>query len=230
MSLLRDAATDPAFDADKMRAVMEMKRIWDADAASLAYKSAMHACQSEIGPIARKKWNDQNKCHYLADEDIDEVIRPIYIRHGFSLEFGSDTSPLENHYRCVCDVNHTAGHVKRHDLDAPCDDKGMKGSPNKTGVQGVMSTMTYMRRNLKVLIFNIPIKGFDKDGARKPQDDAVITLDQIATLNDWILQKDVLLDDFLQWGQVGSLELLPRSKFASAIEMLKARPMGAKKR
>lgn len=226
---LLQTAMEQKLDPDSLEKFMAMYERWEDRQAERIYNEAMNACQGEIMPVIRRKWNDQNKCNYVADEDVDEIIRPIYVKHGFSLSLGSDVSPLPDHYRCVCDVRHNGGHKERHVLDGQCDDKGMKGTPNKTGVQGVMSTMTYLKRNLKCLIFNIPIKGQDKDGQRPSAGQQPITDEQMATLNDWILQKEVPLDDFLKWAEVDSLARLPVSKYTTAIQMLKDRKPGARR-
>ena len=60
----------------------------------------------------------------------------------------------ENHTRFVLLVRHS-GHREEHMWDAPIDDKGIKGNPNKTRLHGGASSMNYACRYLKTNVFNI---------------------------------------------------------------------------
>ncbi|AXF52851.1 MAG: ERF superfamily protein [Podoviridae sp. ctdb7] len=164
LTMVQRAATDPAFDADKMQKMMEMYERHTDRAASAAFNAAMVRAQSEIGPVFRDKHNAQTNSSYAALESIDRKIAPTYTLHGFSLSFGTDDSPLAGHIRTVCDCMHEAGHTKRYHVDLPIDSTGIKGSVNKTGVHANGSTYSYARRYLTMMIFNVVLTNEDNDG------------------------------------------------------------------
>jgi hypothetical protein len=222
------AAMDAQLAPEALEKYMQLYERWEDRQAERAYNEAMNACQAEIMPVIRTKFNNQTSSYYAALEDVDEMIRPIYTRHGFSLVYGSAESPMSEHYRCTVEVRHKDGHKTFAFMDAPRDDKGMKGTPNKTPVQGVVSTMAYLRRTLTCMVFNIPMKGQDKDGQR-PQNVPCITDEQVAKLNEWMIEKEVKLEDFLTWAEVDALDALPMSKYTTAIQMLKERKPGARR-
>jgi hypothetical protein len=143
-----------------------MQREIIADDARLQFNRAMSAAQGEMHPVVRDATNDQTKSRYARLETIDALIRPIYTRHGFCLEFNSEPVDGPNE-RIVCEVSHAAGYTKRRQLEAAPDIAGPKGMPNKTALHGLGSTVSYLRRYLTCMIFNIVLANDDNDGNRQ---------------------------------------------------------------
>lgn len=200
LTMIQRAATDPAFDADKMQKMMEMYERHTDRTAAAAFNAAMVRAQAEIGPVYRDKFNAQTSSSYAALESIDRKISPVYTLHGFSLSFGTGDSPLVGHIRTVCDCMHEAGHTKTYHVDLPIDSAGIKGSVNKTGVHAAGSTFSYARRYLTMMIFNVVLTNEDDDGngaGPEPDPEPVITPGQAAQL-DALLKKcsQVLQDNF----------------------------------
>lgn len=164
MLVIQRAATDPNCDVEKMERLYAMhERMLDRQAAQ-EFAEAMALCQAEAKKAAKDRTNTQTKSDYATLEAIDEAIRPVYTRHGFSLSFDTDESPLANHVRILCDVMHKGGHTKRYKYDNPMDDKGIQGSVNKTPTHARGSAVTYGRRYATMLIFNIQTGQNDDDG------------------------------------------------------------------
>ena len=180
LTMIQRAATDTAFDADKMQKMMEMYERHTDRTAAAAFNAAMVRAQAEIGPVFRDKFNAQTNSAYAALESIDRQISPVYTAWGFSLSFGTDDSPLVGHIRTVCDCMHEAGHTKRYHVDLPIDSAGIKGSVNKTGVHAAGSTYSYARRYLTMMIFNVVLTNEDNDG----NGDQAQNLGEL--MNDWI--------------------------------------------
>lgn len=164
MLVISRAATDPNCDVEKMERLYAMhERMQDRNAAA-AYATAMSLAQSEAKKAVKDRTNTQTRSDYATIEAIDAAIRPVYTAHGFSLSFDTDDSPLAGHVRVVCNVMHRDGHTKVHHYDNPMDDKGIQGSVNKTATHARGSAVTYGRRYLTLLIFNIPTGHQDDDG------------------------------------------------------------------
>lgn len=180
LTMIQRAATDPAFDADKMQKMMEMYERHTDRTAAAAFNAAMVRAQAEIGPVFRDKFNAQTNSSYAALESIDRKISPVYTTWGFSLSFGTGDSPLVGHIRTVCDCMHEAGHTKQYHVDLPIDSAGIKGSVNKTGVHASGSTFSYARRYLTMMIFNVVLTNEDDDG----NGDQAQGLGEL--MNDWI--------------------------------------------
>jgi len=128
----------------------------------------MAAVQTEMMPIVRDSVNPHSKSRYARLETIDREMRPIYTGHGFSVRYGSAPSPREGWLRITCVVSHVGGFSETNYLDAPPDDAGTKGIVNKTAVQGIGSVVSYLRRYLLLMVFNIVLAdGDDDDGAAR---------------------------------------------------------------
>ncbi len=160
---LQQALLLPDQGVERLERMWEMhKEMQDRDAAR-AYADAMKACQKEMPAIQKRGKNKQTNSKYALLEDINRLITPIYTRHGFSLSFGTVRSELEDHVGIVCDVMHDGGSAKTYTYDAPIDNVGIKGEKNKTSTHGRGSAISYGRRYLVMMIFNLTI-GDDDDG------------------------------------------------------------------
>lgn len=164
MDAIGRAASDPNTDVEKMERLMGLYERMQDRQAKQAFNEAMAAAKQEMPYVVRDARNDQTKSTYARLETISDAVDPVIAKHGFSLSFGTDDCPIEAHYRITCDVAHEGGHEKRYHADVPADMTGMKGNQNKTATHGYGSTLSYGRRYLKVLIFDIKIKGEDDDG------------------------------------------------------------------
>lgn len=149
------AAQDDSIDIAKLQALLDMQRSVQHERSVRMFNTAMAAAQSEMEQIPRDAVNTHTKSRYARMETIDRLMRPVYTKHGFSLRFGSQPSPRDGWMRIVCTVAHTGGHFEENHLDAPPDDVGMRGAATKTGIQSVGSSVTYLRRYLTTMVFNI---------------------------------------------------------------------------
>lgn len=164
LSMIERVAMDPNADVDKLERMLAMQeRILDREAES-AFNVAMQEAQAEMPRIVRDAKNSSTNSRFARLETIAEKVKPIITKHGFSMSFGTSDSPLEKHYRITCIVSHTAGHSREYHADVPADTTGMKGTQNKTATHGFGSTMSYGRRYLTLLIFDIALTDEDDDG------------------------------------------------------------------
>lgn len=163
---LRRIASLKSGDVAVAKEVLAMIREQEERRAQREFNEAMLACQSDLPPITRDSHNKHTNSKWAKLEKISAIADPIIRRHKFTLSYGMATSPLADHYRVVCDVSHSGGHTRRYEADVGMDSKGPKGEGNKSLAQGSGSSITYARRYLKVMIFDIVIEGEDNDGNR----------------------------------------------------------------
>lgn len=224
LDLLASAQAQGA-DPNQLAKYMDLYERWEDREGEKKYNEAMNSAQGEIQQIITSKENKHTKSRYAALEDIDGIVRPIYVKHGFSLTFSNADSPITNHYRLVCEVRHKAGYKTYHFMDGQSDDKGAKGGDSKTPIQGIMSSNTYMRRGLYSMVFNLAFTGEDNDGNSTDY----ITSDQVGTINDHLVKTNTNLDGFLNWVKAESLDKMLASKFDVAIAWFKQREANQKK-
>lgn len=219
MAVIERAASNPETDVAKMERLYAMYQDMQKQRSEALYNRAMTECQQEIPAIKRNKRNTQTNSNYADLEKINDVLVPIYTKHGFGLSFGTETSPHENCVRVVCDVSHAGGFTKRYYYDAPLDLTGIKGTQNKTNLQASGSSMNYARRYLTMMIFNVATTD-DDDGNQTD----VVNDEQLADLRALIDELNIpqaRLDKMLKWAGCDSLERFPASKFAEACKSLR---------
>ena len=163
LSMMERVALNPDADVAKMQALLDMRRSEEDRVAERAFDAAMASAQNEMLPVVRDKNNDQTRSKYATLEAISRAIKPLWTKHGFSLSFGTGDNAPEGHHRVICRVSHAAGHHRDVKADIPVDDKGMQGKVNKTGTHAFGSTVSYGRRYLTMMIFDIAT-GDDDDG------------------------------------------------------------------
>lgn len=171
LAVILDAAKRPEIDVEKMERLLAMHERVTAKEAEKSFNDAMSACQKEMPKIITDRANNSTNSRYAQLETVNKMIVPIYTAHGFSLSFGTADSHLADHYRVTCKIAHKDGHSESRQADVPLDNTGMKGTQNKTKTHGFGSTMTYGRRYLTMLIFNLSVGDKDDDGnqGRKAQ-------------------------------------------------------------
>lgn len=164
LAVIDKASTDTRCNVEKMRALLDMKMELLRDERRMAYNIAMKEAQQEMQPVVRRAQNEKKR--YAKLEHIDNAIRPIYVAHGFSLSFNT-RKEADSTITGICDILHESGHQEQKELNAARDLTGSKGSANKTDVQGVGSTISYLRRYLTIMVFNIILIDEDDDGQGK---------------------------------------------------------------
>ena len=165
MSFIERAAKDDSFDVAKFGELLRLQRDVGHDQSRREFNQGMADAQSEMLPVVRDAKNSHLGNKYAKLETIDAAMRPIYTRHGFSVRFGSAPAPTEGYIRITCTVAHAGGYFEENYLDAPIANLGSQGGRTATtGVQAVGSAVTYLRRYLLGMVFNIVLADEDDDG------------------------------------------------------------------
>jgi hypothetical protein len=136
-----------------------------------AYNVAMAATQAEMVPVLRATQNTHLHTKYASYDDISRAMKPIYSAHGFSVTFATEVALVVGNIRVVCVVHHSDGWDEKNlALEAPPDTSGSQGKLNKTPVQAVGSTVSFLRRYLLCMAFDIVLANDDDDGegSRRP--------------------------------------------------------------
>jgi len=230
---LLQMALEKNLDAERIAQFMDLQDRMEKKAAEQQYAEAMNRCQKRMPVVVRDSQNKSTGSMYARLETVANLIRPIYTEEGFALEFGEDKSDLPNHRRIICEVQHTGGFSKTRFLDSPIDDVGAKGVANKTAVQGLGSMITYLRRYLTLMIFNIVVADEDNDGN---SDSAKWTEDQCEQIRKMATDCEragspVREAAFIDWlakaskanGEFRVYEDLPQSVFSKAVSELDKR-------
>lgn len=215
MATITRAATDPTVDAEKMERLFALYEKMDARRAEREFNQALKLAQQEIPAIFKNKQADKNK--YADLEQVNEVISPISTKHGFSTSYGNEDSPMDKHYRVVCFLSHDGGHTRKYHADIPADHSG-----SKNVTQGFGSTISYGRRYIKLMIFDVSTTNEDDDG-RKSGGGQNITPEQEATLAKIIADNEFDLPTFLKWAKIEKLADIAADNYGRMFNALQAK-------
>jgi hypothetical protein len=172
LGFLQRAVSDPGFDVNKFEVVLAAVREEQAKHAEREFYRSMSAAQGEMEPIRKDAINPQTRSKYARFEAVDGHLRPIYTRHGFSVSYRTGTPSRPGAVRMICTVAHEAGHSVEAELEAGLDGQGAQGKANKTDVQATGSTVSYLRRYILNMVFNVALATDDDDGegSRAPRE------------------------------------------------------------
>lgn len=164
ISLFERLARDPSVDVDKLERLMQMHERATARVSEEQFNAAMTAAQIEMRPIAADAYNKQTASKYASYKALDQVLRPIYTKHGFGMSFDTSETPIAEAVRVVCYVTHVGGHKRTYHVDMPADGKGAKGGDVMTRTHATGAAVQYGMRYLSKMIWNVAVGEADDDG------------------------------------------------------------------
>lgn len=221
LSPLVEAAMKGDLDTDKLEKLLQIQKDYEANEAKKAFSNAMAECQKEMPMIMRNADNLQTQSKYAKHEMICKQIKPVYTKHGFSLSFHEGKSEAEGWMRIVCDVDHAMGHSKQYFIDLPMDDKGIKGTVNKTGIHAKGSTFSYGRRYLTLMIFDLATYD-DNDGNVAPPVER-LSEEQIENITALITEVGAEKHRFYKHFKITNLADVPAVNYKVLVNALEAK-------
>ena len=162
-TIIERAAGDPNFDVDKLQRLLDMQEAGEIRAADKLFAQALTAAEAEMEMINTNARNDQTKSKYATFAQVDREVRPIYTKHGFSITFTTEPTGMPNSILVVGTLSHHGGASRRYQVPVPITTQGFKGQAMMTETHATMAAVSYGRRNLEVMMFNLQI-GDDTDG------------------------------------------------------------------
>lgn len=164
-------AKDKRIDVAKLEKLVELQERIMAQQRQAEFNAAYAAMQPELpavdkrGLITVPASGDRagRTTPYAKFEHIQEAVKPVLARFGFSIRFRTEWPKTEKIIRIVGILSHSAGHFEESAFEALADDTG-----SKNAVQARGSTIQYARRYTTCDLLNITIKGADFDGQSGP--------------------------------------------------------------
>jgi hypothetical protein len=176
-------AANPNVDVAKLERLIEMQERILAHHARAAFNGAFSAMQGEIPAIIERQ--KTNNGTYAPLEDIQAVLRPILMKHGFSLSFRTEW-PDAKTVKVIGILTHRDGHQRESEFLSGADTSG-----NKNAIQGLGSAVTYGRRYTTRDLLNITTRGADDDGHMQPSGKP----EAPAGYDDWLIDLTSCADE-----------------------------------
>jgi len=164
-------ARDPHVRVDVVQMLVQMQERQEDRQAERDFAIALDAAQAEVTQVQRLGFVDLTKAgekpkegsqrgyNFARDEDIDNMLRSIMHKNGFSI-FYDRTMREGGGLIVTATLLHSGGHSKTSSFPLPIDT-----GPGRNNLQALGSTDSYAKRYLKEGFFNIVRKGRDDDGS-----------------------------------------------------------------
>lgn len=158
ISMIERVARDPAIDIAKLERLLDMQERILAKNAEVAYAVALSQLQAELPEIPERgmiriKSKDGNnvlqETPYALWEDINEAIRPLLAKHGFSLSFRTGLS-TDGRVSVTAVLLHREGHREETTMVLGHDSTG-----SKNAVQAIGSSTSYGKRYATAALLNL---------------------------------------------------------------------------
>jgi hypothetical protein len=206
-------------DLEKLEKLMLLQERHVANEAKKIFVTSFSMAQMEISAVVKDKLNPQTHSKYAGLESIIENAKPVYTKHGFSVIFYEGKPEIADAVRVCADVLHRAGHKETYYYDVPLDGTGIKGNANMTRIHGKSSSVSYGRRYLMCMIWNIATE--DDDGVAAGLPVEYITDKERSELTDMAVEQGASLPKLIAYLKVEDLSKLekkdlPKAKLALA--------------
>ncbi|HYE75599.1 MAG TPA: ERF family protein [Blastocatellia bacterium] len=204
----------------ELRELLALQKEWEANEAMKEFNKDLAVVHQQIEAVVKTKINPQTKSKYAELDEIITQTKPLYTKQGFSVIFYEGTDSPAEHVRVCADLVHRLGHKQHYHFDVPLDGIGIKGNANMTKIHAKASSVSYGRRYLMCMIFNIPTSD-DTDGNNSAHE--VIDQQQLSSLLDMVTATGTNQEKFLKFLGIDTFEDMPKSMFDKAMSALKAK-------
>jgi ERF superfamily len=129
----------------------------------LRFHDALRRIQDKLKTIPKRGWNPDTKSHYALAQDVDAGINSLLQEEGMVLSFEPRPSDKAEEVFIVGTLS-LGAYSKEYPLPMPADGKGAKGGGVMSRTHATGSAITYGKRYLKDMIFNLSFRERDDDG------------------------------------------------------------------
>jgi hypothetical protein len=220
VEIIQSAISSKGGTIEQMKELLAFQKEWEANEATKQFNSAFTAAQASIQTVAKTKYNPQTKSKYSDLNNIIESAKPIYTEHGFAIIFYEGETSNPETVRICADVLHKAGHKETYHYDVPLDGKGIQGNANMTKIHGKASSVSYGRRYLMCMVWNIPTQD-DNDGNNSAIPVECINEKEHSQIIDCLTVLKKTEKSFCSLMKIASIDKLPKDKFESAMKTIK---------
>jgi hypothetical protein len=216
------AASDPKTDVEKLERLMNLYQVRANEVAQQAFVAALAEAQNDLPTINKGGTVDLGRggkgYTFAKWEDINDAIKPVLHRHGFTLNFKIASSEKTV---TVTGLLRRGGHTDETTMTLPFDTSGAKNP-----VQAMGSSISYGKRYIANALLNLTSRDgmeADDDGRQAIESQRgpeTITQAEVTQLETLIEEAGANKDRFCRYFKIGSLAQFPAARWGDAEVML----------
>lgn len=211
-------AKDPQVDVGKLDALLSMQAKMEARQAEREAIEAFTALSAELPRVKKTGVIDMGQkgsMKFAQWHEMDRVIRPLLVKHGFTLSFNS-VERASGGLTVTGELMHRSGHVRTATIPLALD-----SGAGRNNLQAMGSTLSYGKRYCAEMLLNIVREGDDDDGNKGGT--AYITPEQCEELQALIRETGTDEKRFLATMGVEELGQIAQAAFTPGMNMLLAK-------
>lgn len=163
LSMVMQASTRPDVDIAKIESLLSIHQGMQDRENEARFDAAMAAARAGVGKIVKNKVNTHSGVEYADMDAVNAALMPALSAHGLSIT-ARPAQAQTNGWIAVSVVIKGHGHTSQpYYMEGPPDGAGSGGKANKTGIQAIGSSYTYLQRYIIRLAFNLSVSN-DTDG------------------------------------------------------------------
>lgn len=219
-SVIAQMALAPSVDAGKLDRLVALRDRMHENVARSAFEDAFAELQLDL-PVLSEHGEIRDPAGrllrtYARWEDINEIIKPLLSRRGFTLRFR--TEHQDGKVVVTGILSHRAGFFQETVMRLPLDLSG-----DKTAVQAVGSSTSYGKRYATAALLNLTTRGEDDDGKAAAGVGPTVDAEQVAELRERLNAAGRSEERLATYLGVSTLADLPLSRLPRALDAASAR-------
>lgn len=153
-SVIAKVASVKDVDVAKLRELMEMQEAWETRRAEEHFNELKAKVETELQTISQDMVNPITRSKYASLAAIMEVTKPVYSKYGFSVDFDELSHTDDTGIVLAAYVSN--GSIRRkYQKWIPVSTTGIGGRTSMTLTHASVAAVTYGRRALLKMIFNL---------------------------------------------------------------------------
>lgn len=158
-----DAAIKQGSAMEVVNAILEQQKWMIQHSEEENFNAALKRIQKQLKSIPKRGWNPDTKSPFATSEDIDLEIQKLLDEENMTLSFVPALSDKPDEVVIIGSLS-LGAFTKSYPLPLPADGKGAKGGGVMSRIHATGSAITYGKRYLKNMIFDLRFKEIDDDG------------------------------------------------------------------
>ena len=222
-------STEKGYEPAFIEKMMELQERNDANNARKAFFDDFANCKAEMPPVKKDKYNKFFDSWYTSLGMLLDTYNPILGRYGLVLQFPSPAQD-DKSMTVECRLVHRLGHSESVSMKGPIDTAAIgkqSGQRSRNPMQDLKSTFTYLRSVTCESILGVAgTEGTVNDDGNGASGGEVkyITEAQVDELKKLSSERTINGPKFLKHFKVESLDEIPATRFAEALQVMKSKP------
>lgn len=159
-----DAAIKQGSAMEVVNLILEQQKWMIQHSEEEAFNAALKRIQKKLKSITKKGWNPDTKSRFATSEDIDKEIQGLLDDENMTLSFRPGISDKPDMV-LVTGILSLGAFSKEYPLEMPADGKGAKGGGVMSRTHATGAAITYAKRYLKNMIFDLRFQEENDDGS-----------------------------------------------------------------